>query len=214
MKTIYAFDFDGTLTTRDTLIEFIRYARGNSALIMVIIRHLPMLIMMKLRIYPNDKAKQHIFDHFFKGMTVDEFTTICTEFARNSQQLLRPHGIETVKRAIRQECPVVIVSASIDLWVAPFFSDMGATIHNNGQTDSDNNTEAPIIILGTKPEITGGRLTGRFATPNCYGKEKVNRLLALYPHREKYRLIAFGDSRGDKELLTAADESHYKPFRE
>lgn len=95
-----------------------------------------------------------------------------------------------------------------------FFSDMGATIHNNGQTDSDNNTEAPIIILGTKPEITGGRLTGRFATPNCYGKEKVNRLLALYPHREKYRLIAFGDSRGDKELLTAADESHYKPFRE
>ena len=96
MKTIYAFDFDGTLTTRDTLIEFIRYARGNSALIMGIIRHLPMLIMMKLRIYPNDKAKQHIFDHFFKGMTVDEFTTICTEFARNSQQLLRPHGIETV----------------------------------------------------------------------------------------------------------------------
>lgn len=214
MKTIYAFDFDGTLTTRDTLIEFIRYARGNGALIMGIIRHLPMLIMMKLRMYPNDKAKQRIFAHFFKDMPVDEFTAICTAFARNSQRLLRPHGIDTVKRAIAQRCPVVIVSASIDLWVAPFFADMGAAVHNNAQADSDNNTETPIIILGTKPEISGRRLTGRFATPNCYGKEKVNRLLALYPHRERYRLIAFGDSRGDKELLTAADESHYKPFRE
>lgn len=29
--TIYAFDFDGTLTTRDTLIEFIRYAKGNAS---------------------------------------------------------------------------------------------------------------------------------------------------------------------------------------
>ena len=27
--TIHAFDFDGTLTRRDTLIEFIRYVKGN-----------------------------------------------------------------------------------------------------------------------------------------------------------------------------------------
>ena len=31
-KRIYAFDFDGTLTTRDTLIAFIRYAKGTGAL--------------------------------------------------------------------------------------------------------------------------------------------------------------------------------------
>ena len=31
MKKIYAFDFDGTLTTKDTLIEFIRFAKGTLA---------------------------------------------------------------------------------------------------------------------------------------------------------------------------------------
>jgi len=43
--------------------------------------------------------------------------------------------------------------------------------------------------------------------------EKQNRLRALYPDRSEYHLIAFGDSRGDKELLAFADEAHYKPFR-
>ena len=28
-KKIYCFDFDGTLTTSDTLLEFIRYAKGH-----------------------------------------------------------------------------------------------------------------------------------------------------------------------------------------
>ena len=31
MNKIYAFDFDGTLTRRDTLLEFIRYTCGNKA---------------------------------------------------------------------------------------------------------------------------------------------------------------------------------------
>lgn len=35
----------------------------------------------------------------------------------------------------------------------------------------------------------------------------------MFPNRSEYYLIAFGDSRGDKELLEYADEGHYKPFR-
>jgi phosphoserine phosphatase len=38
----------------------------------------------------------------------------------------------------------------------------------------------------------------------------VNRILALYPDRNTYHLTAYGDSRGDKELLAFADESHYQ----
>jgi HAD superfamily phosphoserine phosphatase-like hydrolase len=88
---------------------------------------------------------------------------------------------------------VVIVSASIDNWVQPFFAN--------------------VTVLGTQIEVKDGLLTGRFLTKNCYGQEKVNRILACYPHREDYHLTAYGDSRGDKELLAFADESHYKPFR-
>ena len=62
--------------------------------------------------------------------------------------------------------------------------------------------------------MEGGRITGRLATANCNGAEKPRRILALFPHREDYRLVAFGDSRGDREMLAMADEAHYKPFRD
>ena len=65
-------------------------------------------------------------------------------------------------------------------------------------------------VLGTQIEVKNGNLTGRFLTKNCYGQEKVNRILALYPDRNTYYLIAYGDSRGDKELLAFADEAHFK----
>ena len=69
-------------------------------------------------------------------------------------------------------------------------------------------------VLGTKLEVRDGKLTGRFLTPNCYGQEKVNRLKqVLNEPRQAYSIKAFGDSRGDKELLEYADQGHYKPFR-
>lgn len=192
-QTVYAFDFDGTLTTRDTLIEFIRYARGTAALTAGVMRYSPLLVLMKLRLYPNWKIKQRIFAHFFGGMAAAEFDALCARFAADNTQLLRPAGVEELHRARRRGGQVVIVSASIDNWVRPFFPG--------------------IHVLGTQIETEGGCLTGRFRSANCYGKEKVGRLLAAYPDRRSYRLIAYGDSRGDSELLAAADEAHYKPFR-
>lgn len=69
-KRIYAFDFDGTLTTRDTLIAFIRYAKGTRAFVLGFLLHAHLLVLMKLKLYPNWKAKQKIFSYFFKGMSL------------------------------------------------------------------------------------------------------------------------------------------------
>ena len=193
MKKVYAFDFDGTLTTKDSLLEFIRYAKGSCGLWLGFLRFVHLLILMKLGFYPNWKAKQKVFAHFFKGMTIEDFDAICQEFAASSKHLLRPKGIETIDKAINEGADVLIVSASIDNWVQPFFAN--------------------VKVLGTQIEVKDGVLTGRFLTKNCYGEEKVNRLKAVYPNRQDYHLTAFGDSRGDKELLAFADESHYKPFR-
>lgn len=198
VKKVYAFDFDGTLTTKDTLLEFIRFTRGNTAFLFGCLLFSPLLVLMKLKLYPNWKAKQRVFSWFFKGMLIDDFNHLCTEFAFHNKQLLRPKGVKTIKKAIEEGTQVVIISASIDNWVCPFFDEM------------DNN----IIVVGTKIEVLNNRLTGKFITNNCYGAEKVRRLQALFPQRETYTLIAFGDSRGDKELLAYADQGFYKPFRE
>lgn len=198
MRKIYAFDFDGTLTTKDTLLEFIRFAKGSGQMFRGFLLFSPLLLLMKLRLYPNWKAKQQLFSYFFKGMNIDDFNALCTRFTEQNKHLLRPAGIEKVRQAIEEEqATVLIISASIDNWVRPFFDEI----------------DKKIQVLGTQIETTEGRLTGQFTTKNCYGQEKVNRLTALYPHREAYELIAFGDSRGDKELLDFADKGFYKPFR-
>ena len=193
MKKIYAFDFDGTLTTKDTLLEFIRFAKGTLAFGLGFLRYTHLLVLMKLGFYPNWKAKQKVFAHFFKGMSIDDFDALCQEFAASSKHLLRPKGIEAINKAQSEGSEVLIVSASIDNWVQPFFAN--------------------VKVLGTQIEVVDGKLTGRFLTKNCYGQEKVNRILALYPNRQDYHLTAFGDSKGDKELLAWADESYFKPFR-
>ena len=198
VKKVYAFYFDGTLTTKDTLLEFIRFTRGNTAFLFGFLLFSPLLVLMKLKLYPNWKAKQRVFSWFFKGMLIDDFKHLCTEFAFHNKQLLRPKGMKAIKKAIEEGSQVVIISASIDNWVRPFFDEMG----NN------------IIVVGTKIEVSNNHLTGKFITNNCYGVEKVRRLQALFPQRETYTLIAFGDSRGDKELLAYADQGFYKPFRE
>ena len=193
MRTVYVFDFDGTLTSRDTLLEFIRYACGTRAFALGFLRHAHLLVLMKLHLYPNWKAKQRIFSYFFKGIDLKAFDSLCQHFADDNRHLLRPEGIQTLQQAKAEGAEVLIVSASIDNWVQPFFPDAN--------------------VLGTKIEVVNGSLTGRFLTKNCYGQEKVNRILALYPDRSTYHLIAYGDSRGDKELLSFADEPHFKPFR-
>ena len=204
MKKIVAFDFDGTLTTKDTLLEFIRFAKGSCSFWLGFLRYAPLLVLMKLGFYPNYKAKQKVFAFFFKEMRLEDFDNLCLRFAQNHQHLLRPKGIETMNRALSEGAEVLIVSASIDNWVKPFFEKLSNQSTPNNQS---------IQILGTQIEVKDGLLTGRFLTKNCYGQEKVNCILALYPHREDYHLTAYGDSRGDKELLAFADEPYYKPFR-
>jgi len=193
---IYAFDFDGTLTKRDTLVEFIRFAKGDKAFVLCMLRFLPILLAMKAGLYPNWKAKQKVFSYCFKGMTVDAFNALCRRFAEEKAHLMRPKGKQKIREVLAEGGKVIVVSASINNWVEPFFSEFG-----------------DVFVVGTMVEEREGVLTGRFLTKNCYGREKVNRLLQLYPERRQYHLTAFGDSRGDMELLDFADEGYYKPFR-
>ena len=185
---LFAFDFDGTLTTRDTLIECIRYACGTARFLLGFLLYSPLLVLMKLRLYSNGKAKQKVFAHFFKGMTIEAFDTLCQDFASTHRHLLRLEVVSQLEQALSEGAEVLIVSASIDNWVQPFFPK--------------------VKVLGTQIEVIDGRLTGRFLTPNCYGQEKVRRILTLHPDRSPYHLTAFGDSRGDREMLAFADDAH------
>ena len=120
--------------------------------------------------------------------------------------MLRLKAIDKLRQLFHYNETVCVVSASIDNWVRPFFDNIAKA------------SRSDLRVIGTEVEAdTQGILTGRFRTPNCYGKEKVRRVLAEMPmlekQRDEYLVVAYGDSRGDRELLEFADESHFKPFR-
>ncbi len=201
MKSIYVFDFDGTLTYKDTLLEFIKYSKGTFRFIFGFLLFSPLLVLMKLHLYDNGKAKQQLFAFYFQGMSLTTFDTLCHDFARDKHVLFRPQAFQYLQSIKKQADQILVISASIDNWVRPFFSTIFSA-------------EDSFQVLGTKLEVRDGKLTGRFITPNCYGQEKVNRLKqVLNEPRQAYSIKAFGDSRGDKELLEYADQGHYKPFR-
>ncbi len=130
-------------------------------------------------------------------MEIEEFDRICRDFALFNKALLRPKAIDTIARALQEGSKVIIVSASIENWVRPFFSDFGDKV----------------MVSCTRIDVRNGKLTGKFLTMNCYGSEKVKRIETAFPFRKTYELYAYGDTEGDKAMLNYADKGFYKPFR-
>lgn len=186
-----AFDFDGTLTTSDTLIAFIRFTHGRRRLLLGFMRHAHWLLMMKLGLYPNWKVKEKVFTHFYKGTSYEQFKQWGRGFADVVETMLNSQTVEMLRQHQAAGHIVCVVTASIDEWVRPVCERLGVG-----------------TLLATRIEVSAGAtLTGRFLSPNCYGAQKVARLLEVFPQRQSYRLYAYGDSSGDAELLAFADET-------
>lgn len=196
-RTVCVFDFDGTLTTRDTLLLFIRHTHGTLRFLLGFLLFSPLIIMMLMRLFPNWKAKEKVFSLFFRGMTHDRFLELGEAFAsKEAGRICNTPVIDILRRHLANGDKVYIVSASIEDWVRPFLPHwVGSEAGNN------------ITFLCTQAEISAsGTLTGHFLTKNCYGPEKVARLLQAEPDRASYFLYAYGDSNGDREMLTFADK--------
>ncbi|MCL2327923.1 MAG: HAD-IB family hydrolase [Bacteroidetes bacterium] len=194
--TIVAFDFDGTITNKDSFIEFIKFSKGKFQFYAGFLFFSPVLVAMKLRLVANWKVKQWVISYFFKGMTLQEFNLYCEKFSAKIDTMLQPKFAETLEKYKQNGYEICIVSASIENWLIPWAEKTGIS-----------------TVLATKLEINKNQIiTGRLLGKNCYGQEKVNRLLEVFPERETYYLIAYGDSGGDRELLAFADENYFRAF--
>ena len=193
MRKVVVFDFDGTLTTKDSYLEFVKYACGFWHLVGGLLLFSPLLLLMLCHLYPHGKAKEKVFSYFFKGWTYREFQNMGMAFAEKVEAFERASTVEILQKEVKAGSAVYVVSASVEEWIRPWCQKRQVT-----------------QAIGTKAEVDeAGMLTGRFATPNCFGQEKVNRLLGMEPDRKAYQLEAYGDSRGDKEMIAFADKGTY-----
>ncbi|MBE0499614.1 MAG: HAD family hydrolase [Campylobacterales bacterium] len=195
MSTIAFFDFDGTITKDDSLLKFIRFVVGDGRFVFGLVVLSPVLVAYKLKLIPNYKAKQKMLSWFFKGMRKKVFLKVANEYSLvHIDKILRPKAMEKIAWHKAQGHQVVIVSASIDCWLRPWCEKNG------------------LELIATKLEIKDDEITGKLLTKNCYGIEKANRIREQYDLARYNYIYAYGDSRGDREMLELADEKFYKIF--
>lgn len=196
-ETIAVFDFDGTITRKDTLLLFIKFSKGKRLFIFGFTLFLPLIVAMKLKLYPNWRAKQSLFSFFYKGISLQEFNDMADKFSFEIDKIIRPKAMEALKLHKKNGDMVIIISASIENWIKPWADKLGVD-----------------MVLATQIDINKNRLlTGKFLSKNCYGQEKVNRLLEVFPNRNDYSLITYGDSQGDKEIIEISDKGYYNKFK-
>lgn len=187
--TIAAFDFDDTITRKCTFVGIMVHLVGLDKFLLKMIKLLPDVILYKLGIMSNNDIKLRMFTRFFAGMKENEYKDFCKRYSEEVvSKIIAEKAKEKIDWHKTNGHKLVIITASMEDWVKPW-------------ADS-NNFDA---VLSTRPEIKEGFLTGEFENRNCFGEEKVKRLLEIYPNREDYVLYAYGDSDGDKALLEYAD---------
>jgi phosphatidylglycerophosphatase C len=194
-KEIAFFDFDGTVTTKDTLLEFIKFTSGNFQFYLGFLINLPYLIAYKIQLISNHSAKEKILRFFFKDTPLEVFTEYCRIFSNNIlPQLIRPKAIEEIESLKRRSVTIVVVSASPENWIEEWAA------------------KYKLELLASKLEVKNNKLTGKLLGKNCHGPEKVNRICESYDLSNYTIVAAYGDSHGDKPMLQLAKNSFYKPF--
>lgn len=195
VRPIVAFDFDGTLTVRDSYTAFLRWRTPWPKWLLGGLRLIPAAFVYLID-RDRGRIKAAATKVFLAGVTRERLEEDARRFAGlYSRRLLRPDAVIAWKRWRKEEVRLVIVTASPDIVVAPFARGLGA--HD---------------ILGTPLAFDErDRVTGAFASPNCRAAEKVVRIRAAFGPDARV-LAAYGDTDGDTEMLAMAEEPYYRVF--
>jgi phosphatidylglycerophosphatase C len=195
--TVAVFDFDGTITRRDSLVPFLAVSIPARRLWPALARLSPRILAYAMRVEPNWRLKEAVLRAVLGRMPVELFEHLARDFAvRGLPRMVRPAAISRLRWHQTMGHRVVIATASLEAYVRPWAAECGIA-----------------DVVGTRLEVEAGRLTGRIEGRNCYGAEKVARLEMLIADLHSSNMYAYGDSRGDRELLAMARHAAYRPFR-
>jgi len=196
-RPIVAFDFDGTLTIRDSFTAFLRHRAGRRGWAAGLARLTP-AVGAYARDRDRGRLKAESVRVFLQGVTRAELEAEAEAFAAaHWDRLMRPDALACWNDWGARGAHRVVVTASPETTIAPFARRLGAE-----------------GLLGTPLLFDArDRVAGAFAGPNCRGEEKVRRLRAAYGDTVRIA-AAYGDTGGDAEMLAMADQAGFRVFRE
>jgi phosphatidylglycerophosphatase C len=194
-KVLALFDFDGTITNKDSFFDFLKYSIGPIKYYKNILILIPVFLKLIFHVLSNSDAKQKVITLFFKDYSIKKFKEIADSYSSFPiNKIIRKNALEKIKWHKSNYHRVIIVTASIECYLKLWCEK--------------NNLE----LIGTKLEVVENKLNGRFATQNCNGEEKVKRIKEVINLKEYNQIYAYGNSKGDVPMLELANKKFYKNF--
>jgi phosphatidylglycerophosphatase C len=192
---LVAFDFDGTITTRDSFTAFLKWRAGPLRYALGLLRLSPGVLAYLVH-RDRGRIKAQAVGEFLRGVPRADLEGEARTFAElQGPKLLRPDALAAWRRWRAEGARLVIVSASPDLLVAPFAEKLGADR----------------LIATELAYDARGRVNGTFAGPNCRGPEKIARLKQAFGPDVALK-AAYGDTSGDREMLEMAEIKGFRVF--
>lgn len=198
MPVIAAFDFDGTMTYRDTFLPFLRSCTSLGNFMVRFLCALPPLFLSWMtQKNARQACKECLLTKFFEHKSITELRQSAHTFAQSGlKDRMRPEAIRRLRWHQKQGHLCILVSAALGIYLVPWAKEVGfdAVIASELATDAE------------------GKVTGKLKGLNCRGAEKTRRLQEAYGPKSRYTLYVYGDSAGDAELLALADYAYYRVF--
>lgn len=199
MTRIAAFDCDGTLIRGDATRCFLVLVRGPFGLVLDLCRLTPQLLAWRLGRCSTAQLKEAVLSHVLQEVPVRQRETALRQLPAILIAQLRSQAVARLRRHQEQGHRCLIVTASPEPLIASLAHHLGVELIATGCSD--------FLQVGPGSPL-------RLTTPNCKGPEKLRRLerhLGVLPSPQQ--LEAYGDSRGDRELLQASGHPHWRSFR-
>ncbi|MFY1047572.1 HAD family hydrolase [Chryseobacterium sp. GP-SGM7] len=194
MKKLYCFDFDGTLTYKDTMFLYLKFYNPSKFRVQFL-KHIPLFILLKLKLAETEKVKKSFIGSVLKGQLQSKIEEKSKQFfEENYPKIVRENALDFIKNIDRENTQSLMVTASLDIWAKPFAEKL------------------QMNLVSTRAEFKNGVFTGNFIGKNCNGKEKLERIKKEISDDKYDKIIAFGDTSGDKPMLKWANEGHYQFF--
>ncbi|WP_454005531.1 HAD-IB family hydrolase [Alcaligenes sp. Marseille-Q7550] len=182
---LVAFDFDGTITDRDSLQDFVRRMRGWGVCLKAYLACAPRVARLDRGPARRQAIKARFLASALAGLDRRQLEDLAQAYvSRHLPRLLRPEMLERLREHCRRGDTVVLVSASPSLYL-----DIWARQEGLAQ------------VLATELGFDAqGRYIG-LKSANCWGEEKVRRLQGWLGTPAVQLDMAYGDSQGDAAML-------------
>lgn len=192
---IALFDFDGTITHTDTFTKFILFAACKRRTYAGRIVLFPAIMKYKLGKLQGRDIRKKVYYFAFKGMNEQQLRIKGEQFSKLAiPNYLRDIAFKKIQWHQQRGDIVVIVSASLDVYLRPWCTEHG------------------LDLICSKVESTDGTLTGNYIHGDCSGITKKRLVEQRYNMSDFNTIYAYGDTTEDNELLSLADEKFYKYF--